>query len=225
LRERWYLVSGDALPTRLPATGEEARQIAALYGAEPLIGEEATEAAVRTRMSGAVIVHLATHGYFHPRLAMSSGLLLTPPASEPVRYDETQDDGALQAWEFGGWWELGADLVVLSACETGPGEGNSGAGLLGLTRAIQGAGARSVVTTSWRVADESSTTLMTSFHEKLRQGLPRDEALQRALAETAARPGTDHPFYWAPFVLIGDADRPLGVYSSPSRGRIVPVTM
>src|SRR3989442_5680964 len=70
--ERSYLVSGGSLPPRLPASAEEAQRIAALYGTEPLIGEAATEAALRQRISSAPVVHLATHGYFHPRLAMST---------------------------------------------------------------------------------------------------------------------------------------------------------
>ena len=100
--------------------------------------------------------------------------------------------------------------MVLSACETGRGEKVRGEGLVGLTRALQGA-ARSVVATHWKVADESTASLMVSFHEKLRKGLAKDEALRRAMAETAAKPGTGHPFYWAAFFLTGDADQPLAL--------------
>jgi CHAT domain-containing protein len=181
-----------------------------LYGSEPLIGEAATERAVRGKISSAAVVHLATHGYFHPRLAMSSGLLLTPPTVEPAA-GATDDDGALQAWEFGRTLPLRAQLVVLSGCETGRGEKVSGEGLVGLTRALQGAGARSVVATHWKVADRSTARLMVIFHEALRGGLAKDEALRQAMAETAARDATSPPFYWAAFFLTGDADRPLAL--------------
>jgi CHAT domain-containing protein/tetratricopeptide (TPR) repeat protein len=202
------LVAGGALPGRIPASALEARQIAALYGTEPLIGEAATEMAVRQRISRAAVVHLATHGYFHPRLAMSSGILLAPPEGEPG-LDETDNDGALQAWEFGRTLPLDADLVVLSACETGRGERVRGEGLVGLTRALQGAGARSVVASHWKVADASTAALMVSFHEKLKEGLAKDEALRRAMMESAAGPATQHPYYWAAFFLTGDPDSPL----------------
>jgi CHAT domain-containing protein/tetratricopeptide (TPR) repeat protein len=206
--ERSSLAPKGVLPAPLPASGDEAREIAALYGALPLLGEAATEAAVRRKISGAAVVHLATHGYFHPSLAMSSGVLLTPPPVEPA-VGETDNDGALQAWEFGRTLPLQADLVVLSACETGRGEKVRGEGLIGLTRAIQGAGARSVVATQWSVPDTSTASLMVTFHARLKDGLPKDEALRRALAETAAKPATRHPYYWAGFFITGDSDHPL----------------
>ncbi len=215
--ERSYLVSGGSLPPRLPASAEEARRIAALYGAEALLGEAATEAAVRQKISRAAVVHFATHGYFHPHLAMSSGVLLTPPAAEPGS-GETDDDGALQAWEFGRTLPLSAELVVLSACETGRGEKVRGEGLVGLTRAIQGAGARSVVATHWKVADESTASLMVTFHEKLQKGLAKDEALRRAMEQTAAKRDTRDPFFWAAFFLTGDPERSLAVARGKGRG-------
>ena len=208
--ERAYLTGDGALPKPLPASGDEARRVAALYDCKPLLGEGATEEAVREKLSRASVVHLATHGYFHPQLAMSSGVLLTPADKEPGVGD-TENDGALQAWEFGRTLPLRADLVVLSACETGRGERVRGEGLVGLTRALQGAGARSVVATHWKVADESTAELMVSFHEKLRAGLSKDEALRKAMAETAAKPETSHPFYWAPFFLTGDPASPLSL--------------
>jgi CHAT domain-containing protein/Tfp pilus assembly protein PilF len=206
--ERLYLASGGTAPARLPATAVEARGVAALYNAQPLLGEAATEAAVREKLPRASVVHLATHGYLHPHLAMASGVLLTPPAGETA-IDATDDDGALQAWEFGTSLPLHADLVVLSACETGRGEAARGEGLVGLTRALQAAGARSVVATHWQVADEAAAELMVRFHELLREGAPKDEALRKAMKVTAEREQTAHPFFWAPFFLTGDPDHPL----------------
>lgn len=208
--ERSLLVAGGSPPPPLPDSAREARRIAALYGAEPMIGEAATERAVRGKLPGAEVVHLATHGYFHPRLAMSSGVLLTPPTVEPAA-GATDDDGALQAWEFGKTLPLRAQLVVLSGCETGRGDEVRGEGLVGLTRALQGAGARSVVATHWKVADRSTARLMVSFHEALRGGLAKDEALRQAMAKIAGHDATGSPFYWAGFFLTGDADRPLAL--------------
>lgn len=206
--ERSHLTAGGAAPARLPATAVEARRVAALYGTQPLLGQAATEAAVREKLPYASIVHLATHGYFHPYLAMSSGVLLAPSSRETTT-DDTDDDGALQAWEFGTGLPLQADLVVLSACETGRGETARGEGLVGLTRSLQAAGARSVVATHWKIADEATADLMVTFHETIHSGVPMDEALRQAMRRTAAREQTAHPFYWAAFFLTGDPGQPL----------------
>jgi CHAT domain-containing protein len=206
--ERFYLAPKGAVPARLPATAVEARRVAALYDVQPLLGEAATEAAVREKLTHASVVHLATHGYFNPQLAMSSGILLAPPAGE-IAIHATDDDGALQAWEFGTSLPLQANLVVLSACETGLGETARGEGLVGLTRALQAAGARSVVATHWKVADEATADLMVTLHKHLRKGAATDEALRQAMRKIAERKRTRHPFYWAAFLLTGDPDRPV----------------
>jgi CHAT domain-containing protein len=94
--------------------------------------------------------------------------------------------------------------VVLSACETGVGAKVPGEGLVGLTRAFQAAGAASVVATEWKVADRSTSTAMVVFHEQLQKGVPKDEALRAAARVLAGDKATSHPYFWAPFVLIGD---------------------
>lgn len=211
--EAALLTSGGSPLPRLPASAEEARRVAALYGAVPLIGDGATESAVRRDLSTAPIIHLASHGLFHPKLGMSSGILLAAPApgsqSAPTTAKPSDDDGVLQAWEFGRTLPLRAEIVVLSACETGRGQRVRGEGLIGLTRSIQAAGARSVVASQWAVADSSTADLMVAFHARLRQGVPRDEALRRAMLATERAEATKEPFYWAAFVLTGEADRPI----------------
>src|SRR5207302_1183795 len=82
LGERGYFYREGAPPAPLPATRGEAIRIARFYGGPPLLGAQATEAAVRQRIGAADVIHLATHGYLHPMLAMSSGLLLTVPEQE-----------------------------------------------------------------------------------------------------------------------------------------------
>jgi CHAT domain-containing protein len=203
----WRLLwARDRPPERLPATRAEAAAIARLYGATPLLAEKATEAAVRQRIGQADMIHLATHGYLHPQRAMSSGVLLAAPEQEP-KEGEHRSDGFLQAWEIYSELKLKAELVVLSACETGSGQNVQGEGIIGLTRALQYAGARSIVASQWPVADRSTFTLMVAFHRKLREGMAKDEALQQAMAAVQKDPRTAHPFYWAPFFLIGDPDR------------------
>jgi CHAT domain-containing protein len=161
--------------------------------------------AVRQRIRQADVIHLATHGYLHPQRAMSSGVLLTVPDLE-AQESEHRSDGFLQAWEIYSELKLRAELVVLSACETGSGLNVRGEGIVGLTRALQYAGARSIVASQWPVADNSTSTLMVAFNQKLREGLAKDEALRQAMALVRNNPRAAHPFYWAPFFLIGDPD-------------------
>jgi CHAT domain-containing protein len=101
--------------------------------------------------------------------------------------------------------------VVLSACETGRGAKVKGEGLVGLTRALQGAGARSVVATLWKIPDNSTAWLTLAFHRELAKGVAKDEALRRAMAITAGRAATGAPYFWASCVLTGDPDRPIGL--------------
>ena len=159
---------GEA-PAQLPNAEVEARRVAELYHTSAAIGPVPTERWVRERVSQASIIHLATHGYFNPRRAMGSGLLLAAPRSAPAN-GETDSDGALQAWEIFSQFRLRAEVVVLSACQTGEGLKVPGEGLVGLTRAFQVAGAASVVATQWSVADRSTETAMVAFHERLRRG-------------------------------------------------------
>jgi CHAT domain-containing protein len=102
--------------------------------------------------------------------------------------------------------KLKAELVVLSACETGRGQNVPGEGIVGMTRALQYAGARSIVASQWKVADASTAALMVTFHRKLREGLPKDEALRQAVTAVLRNPKTAHPYYWAAFFLTGDPE-------------------
>jgi CHAT domain-containing protein len=99
---------------------------------------------------------------------------------------------------------LGAELVTLSACETGVGRLERGEGVLGLARAFLAAGARSVVVSLWKVNDRSTALLMERFYRPLLgRGTPREQALAQAKRALLADRRTRSPFYWAPFVLVG----------------------
>ena len=97
----------------------------------------------------------------------------------------------------------GADLVVLSACDTGLGKIVSGEGLLGITRALLYAGAASVVVSLWQVADFSTSQMMISFYRHLGEAGDTAEALRRSKLEMIRQGSFAHPYYWAPFILIG----------------------
>lgn len=193
----------------LPGARLEAEQVAKIYGSVPRTQSDASETAVQNALQNASVIHVATHGLnladlVSPRdLPMQfirqvgfAGLWLSPA---------TGDDALLQAWEMGVGKSTSAELVVLSACETGrtkfigrpPPE---------IPEALLAAGAKSIIACHWRVADQSTAELMTSFHRELKAGTHKDEALRRAALELQSKPATSHPFYWAPFLLFGDPD-------------------
>ena len=110
--------------------------------------------------------------------------------------------------------ELRADLVALSACETGLGKLRPGEGMIGLSRAFMYAGAPSVLVSLWKVSDEATSLLMTGFYRNLLSGLSKAQALRQAkidlinrehntLVSGATDRSHENPFFWAPFVLIG----------------------
>jgi CHAT domain-containing protein len=154
------------------------------------------------------VLHLAAHGCLDERFPLNSALALTPPvATPPPGSAEGRDNGLLQAWEIFEGLRLDADLVVLSACDSALGREVAGEGLLGLTRAFQYAGARSVVASLWQVPDAATADLMVAFHRHLRQGRSQGEALAAAQAELAAGaagPEAEAPYFWAGFQLFGD---------------------
>ena len=103
--------------------------------------------------------------------------------------------------------KLDADLVVLSACETGLGKLEKGEGMIGLTRGFLYAGARSLVVSLWKVNDTSTSVLMERFYRHLQEGKPKAEALRLAklsLKNDPDMPALHDPFHWAPFILVGE---------------------
>ncbi|HTD23884.1 MAG TPA: CHAT domain-containing protein [Terriglobales bacterium] len=99
----------------------------------------------------------------------------------------------MQAWEIYSQFKLRAELVVLSACDTGRGQAIAGEDLIGLTRAPQYAGARSIIASPWTADDQSTLTLMVAFHRNLRRGLVKDEALRQATASVRNDQRSAHP--------------------------------
>jgi CHAT domain-containing protein len=115
-----------------------------------------------------------------------------------------EDDGKLRMADILNL-RLDADLVVLSACETGLGRRVTGEGLVGFARAFFYAGARSLAVSLWLVADSSTPDLMRDFYSRLERGERKADALRQAKLAMIAGGRFAHPFYWAPFVLVGDA--------------------
>ena len=108
---------------------------------------------------------------------------------------------------------LRCGLVVLSACESGRGQSSSGDELLGLARAFLGAGAATLVVSQWMVQDETTALLMDHFYAALAAGHGAAVALR--LAQLAVKARFPHPYYWAPFVLLGERSTALAAYANP----------
>lgn len=192
---------------RLPYSRSEVDGIAKLFSdddREVFLGEAAREANVKApqRLSNYRFVHFSTHGYLNEARPRFSGLLLSPPRDNaPLNATSPAEDGLLSAYEIFNL-KLKADLVVLSACETGLGKEIKGEGLMSLTRAFMFAGTPSVIVSLWNVNDETAADLMVRFYRNLKTGrMSKSEALRQAQLETVNDNG--FPFYWAPFVLVG----------------------
>jgi CHAT domain-containing protein len=180
-RREKALVLGDSRNDLINAR-EEALAVAELFSTTPYLNGQATKSLIKEQLDQARdeldILHLACHGYFDLFQPLRSGIVLAPgPKSNG-------SEGADEQWNltaeeiFG--LEMRADLVTLSACETGVNERRPGDELIGLTRALIYAGTPSVVVSLWRVNSLSSQILMERFYTILRQGAMKAEALQQA---------------------------------------------
>lgn len=173
---------------------DEARAIAATFEeARVLVGKDATKDAFRRLAEGASHVHFAGHGRFDSDAPMTSGLLLA--GTSPT-------EGFLSLGELYAL-QLDAELVTLSACETGLGKVQNGDDVVGLARGFLYAGSRSIVASLWKVEDHATAYLMTRFYESLRTRNKRDALREAQLATRQQHP---HPFYWAAFQLTGVAE-------------------
>jgi tetratricopeptide (TPR) repeat protein len=180
------LVLGVA-DSSIPAVEEETQAVIKhLPAAELLRDQQATVEALRSKVPGCGLLHLACHGMFRVDNPMFSSLKVGDgwlAASDVIRLD------------------LAGALVTLSACESGRNEVYAGDELIGLTRAFLGAGATTLVASLWLVQDETTAQLMENWYKHLSEGVGRATALRNA--QLALKDKYPHPYYWAPFVLIG----------------------
>jgi CHAT domain-containing protein len=171
------------------------------------------------------VLHIATHGFFlpdqraHTKLNDPTASVIEDPMLRSGLFfagasrsicglppPENADDGILTAYEASTLDLEGTELVVLSACETGLGTNRAGEGVFGLRRALQEAGANSVLMSMWQVPDAETNRLMKLFYENWLAGNNKHEALRAAqhqLREELKAVGRDQPFYWGAFVLVG----------------------
>lgn len=188
---------------RLRFTRQEADQILAVMprmsNLKALDFKASRATATAAELSQYRFVHFATHGYLDSKRAEFSALVLSM-----VDEQGNPQDGFLRAHEIFNL-NLPAELVVLSACQTGLGEEIKGEGLVGLTRGFMYAGARRVVVSLWNVNDRATAELMQHFYRgMLKEKLTPAASLRRAQAEMFRHPQWRSPYYWSAFVLQGE---------------------
>lgn len=183
----------------LPEAEKEVKILAKIYGPQQskiYVASQAREDYFKSQANQFQILHLATHGILNDASPMYSYLAL-------AQGDSGTEDGLLEARELMNL-NLKADLVALSACDTALGKIGKGEGMIGLSWALFVAGTPATVVSQWKVHSESTTELMLSFHRNLKAGATKAEALRNASLKLSKSSQYYHPFFWAPFVLIGD---------------------
>ncbi len=213
----------------LPGTETEVKEIDKLAAQSGwienlYIGDKVTEEKVKS-IKNPKVLHIATHGFFDNDISgsrkgkastvaenplLKSGLMLS--GSDITMQNkrngyissssEGGEDGILTAYEAMNMNLEHTDLVVLSACETGLGEVRNGEGVYGLQRSFQVAGSKAIVNSLWTVNDETTMLLMTSFYREWMKSGDKRGAFKMAMS--SVRKKFPHPYYWGPFVMIGD---------------------
>ena len=180
-------------PQNLPGSEAEVRNIAQLLsGSSAYIGNDATLDRFKTQAPRFPFLHLATHGCFQPggckNLGMEENTLLFADSQFNIR------DAALLGLQ-------NTRLITLSACETAIQANSNGEEISGMAYIFERAGAQAVMASLWNVDDTATKDLMVQFYQNINKGMSKNEALRQAKLSQIGR----HPFYWSPFILIGDA--------------------
>jgi len=180
-------------PQNLAGTEEEVRNIAQLFpGSSAYIGNAATLDQFKTQAPRFPFLHLATHGCFQQggcqNLGLEENTLLFADSQFNIR------EAALLGLQ-------NTRLITLSACQTAMQANSNGEEISGLAYVFERAGAQAVMASLWSVADSATKDLMVEFYQNINKGMSKNEALRQAKLSQIQR----HPFYWSPFILIGDA--------------------
>ncbi|GAB4484427.1 MAG: CHAT domain-containing protein [Raineya sp.] len=224
LNESEDFLSYHKIISILPGTKKEVENIEKVLKTKgtnvlKLMLAKANESQIK-KLKNPSILHIATHGYFMQDLQeedadeqanktkkeinplMRSGLLLAGSQKTFNKANKPGEDGVLTAYEAQNLDLFQTDLVVLSACETAQGELKNGEGVFGLQRAFQVAGAKTVVTSLWRVDDVTTEMLMSSFYTRWLKGTNKWQALKEAQKEVQKK--YPQPYYWGAFVMVGN---------------------
>lgn len=181
----------------LPNNKAEVQQILTYFQGKSFVENDASLQNLNAEVSNYGIIHLATHAVVNDNTPEYSYLAFSP---------KEQEDYLLYVSDIYNL-ELNANLVTLSACESGIGDLKRGEGLISLSRGFFYSGAASIVNTMWKINDASTSQIMDNFYKHLADGKSKDVALQNAkldfLKENKQNPLT-HPYFWSGFVIAGD---------------------
>lgn len=183
----------------LPAAQEEVRGLSQQFAGDFFFNDDVNERFFKENAQQYGIIHLAMHGLLHRRTPILSSLAFSENR-------DSLNDNFLQGYEIA-HLKLNADLVVLSACETGYGNFEQGEGIVSIARSFMYAGVPSLVVSLWQVNDKSTSLLMESFYAYLAQGKSKDEALRQAKLDYISKSDdlAAHPAFWSPFIQLGDS--------------------
>jgi CHAT domain-containing protein/Tfp pilus assembly protein PilF len=181
-------------PLSLDGAEAEVKAIIPIFpDSKYFINNQATLSTFKTQIPRFSILHLATHGCFQkdgcPQLKLKENTLLFADESLQI-----QDAGLLGLQNV--------ELITLSACQTSLNTNSNGEEISGLAYLFERAGSKAVIATLWGVADEETKEIMVEFYQNLKQGMRKDEAFRQG--KLSQIKNNVHPFYWSPFVLIGD---------------------
>jgi CHAT domain-containing protein/Tfp pilus assembly protein PilF len=179
-------------PQNLPGTEEEVKNLAQMFpGSQVFLHNDATLEKFKIAASRFPILHLATHGCFQPqgckKLNMEANTILFADQQFKIA------DAALLGLQ-------NTQLLTLSACQTAIETNSNGEEIAGVAYIFERAGAKSIIATLWSVDDATTKDLMIQFYQNMKQGMSKSEALRKAKISLINR----HPYYWSPFILIGN---------------------
>ena len=171
---------------------DEINASAQIWKGEAVLGKEANKSTFLGLAPAYRILHLATHAFTHQSNSQYDALVFSGEEEELLEAHEIYQ------------LQLAADLTILSACNTGLGEWQQGEGIMSLARAFRYAGCPSITMSLWPADDASTSVIMQSYLQQLKEGLSKDQALRQAKLQYLEEHPQTHPFYWATFVQMGD---------------------
>lgn len=187
---------GDMKFSPLPGSKDEVETIRDLIGGVIETGSSATEDFFRENAEGSEIIHLSSHSYLDDTDPLFSSIIFAPGSGD--------EDGILYTHEIYGL-NLGADLVTLSACNTGIGSYLDGEGMISLANGFRSAGVKNIVMSLWNLPDDATSEIMINFYSYLKDGAKKADALRMAKLDylSGADRNASAPYFWAASVLTG----------------------
>lgn len=199
LASRGGITNEDPLPP-LPSAKKEVADISKIFNGRHLDGKDANETNFKELAQNSKYLHLAAHAISDNFNPLFSKVVLGNNSN-------SKEDGNIHAYEIYNM-NLNADLVVLSACNTGSGKYQKGEGVISLASSFKYAGSKNLITSLWSVPDQPTSVIMNSFYQYLDTGKTKADALRSAKLDylKKADKNTVNPYYWAGFILIGELE-------------------